>query len=178
MKKKKTIWLFMFISALTLFACVTINIYFPAEQVESIAEEIVNDIRGGDNGKGSPNDSSSLLQDTILALFSSAAWAQDVTSVSNPTIRGLKNKLKNNYNNLKTFYQKGNVKEGNNGYLSITNEKGLGLKDKRNLKNLVNAENSLRKQLYQEVAKAVKTDLSQLDKIAKIFAEKWKESAP
>ncbi len=29
-----------------LFACVTINIYFPAEKVESVAGDIVNDIRG------------------------------------------------------------------------------------------------------------------------------------
>ncbi|UCH19598.1 MAG: hypothetical protein JSU83_13535 [Deltaproteobacteria bacterium] len=36
----------VFFSILLIFACVTINIYFPAEKVESVAGEIVEDIRG------------------------------------------------------------------------------------------------------------------------------------
>ena len=47
MKKKQTLlWTAAAVASLTLFACVTINIYFPAEKVESVAEDIVNDIRG------------------------------------------------------------------------------------------------------------------------------------
>ncbi len=41
------------------FACVTINIYFPAEKVESIAGEIVNDIRGQDKEKPVQKDKTS-----------------------------------------------------------------------------------------------------------------------
>ena len=39
-------WMAMVFAMIALFACVTINIYFPAEKVESVAGEIVNDIRG------------------------------------------------------------------------------------------------------------------------------------
>ena len=45
-KKQKLLWTAAMVVAFTLFACVTINIYFPAEKVESAAEDIVNDIRG------------------------------------------------------------------------------------------------------------------------------------
>jgi hypothetical protein len=36
----------LLIFTLMVFACVTINIYFPAEKVESVAGEIVDEIRG------------------------------------------------------------------------------------------------------------------------------------
>ena len=43
---RKFLWSIVLCVMLYTFACVTVNIYFPAEQVESIAGEIVNDIRG------------------------------------------------------------------------------------------------------------------------------------
>ena len=43
---QKFLWPTVLFVMLYAFACVTVNIYFPAEQVESIAGEIVNDIRG------------------------------------------------------------------------------------------------------------------------------------
>ena len=43
---KRTMWVATVLCSFLLFACVTINIYFPAEKVESVAGEIVNDIRG------------------------------------------------------------------------------------------------------------------------------------
>ena len=43
---QKPMWMAMMFAMVALFACVTINIYFPAEKVESVAGDIVNDIRG------------------------------------------------------------------------------------------------------------------------------------
>ncbi len=57
-------------------------------------------------------------------------------------------------------------------------DKDLNLKEKRDLKNLVEAENKDRKRLYAEVAKALDIDPSQTEKVAKIFADKWQESVP
>jgi uncharacterized protein YdbL (DUF1318 family) len=68
------------------------------------------------------------------------------------------------------------LKEGNDGYLSVGTTQGLGLKQKRDLKNLVSAENADRKKLYAEVAKALKIDSSQIKKVAEIFAKEWKKS--
>jgi uncharacterized protein YdbL (DUF1318 family) len=166
-------------SVLAIFACVTINIYFPAEQVESVAGEIVDEIRGkeGEPGEksGTPDDRSQLLK-TFLALSRSVAWAEEIITVSNPTIRALKERMKDRFTKMKPLFQSGALKEGDDGYVVTGNTEGLGLKDKRDLNNLVDAENQDRKSLYQEVAKAMKIDPGQIDKIAEIFAEEWKKS--
>ena len=177
--QRKTLWIPVLFCTLLLFACVTINIYFPAEKVESVAGEIVKDIRGQEGGtedKSLKNQKDSLFRQTILAFFVPVAHAEDVVTVSNPTIRALKQKMKARFSQMKPFYQKGMLKEGGNGYVSIQSTGGLGLRDKRNLKALVDAENRDRKSLYVEVAKAMKIDPSQTGKIAGIFAKEWQES--
>lgn len=176
---RKPLWAALFCSVLFLFACVTINIYFPAEKVESVAGEIVNEIRGGESSGDNDtqkNGQSSLLRQILLALAPATAWAEDVTTVSNPTIRALKDKMKARFAQMKPFYQKGMLSEGANGYVSLGNTQGLGLKEKRDLKNLVDAENIDRQTLYSEVAKALKIDPSQIGKVAEIFAKEWQKS--
>ena len=159
-------------------ACVTINIYFPAEKVESMAGEIVDDIRSNETGEQEEplsNEQSSLLRKTLRALSCSYAWAEGATSVSNPTIRALKGQMKSRYAQLKPYYQKGMLTEGDNGYLSQGNTQGLGLKKKRDLKTLVDAENKDRKRLYNEVAKALEIESSQVSRVAEIFAKEWQK---
>ena len=181
-KHVKPTWVIIACMAIFIFACVTINIYFPAEKVESVAGDIVNDIRGprsGEEEKPQGSDQSSLLQKTLLALSPAPAWAQEVTTVSNPTIRALKKRMRSRYNQMKPYYKKGTLKEGNNGYVSLGKTGGLGLKEKRDLKALVDAENKDRKTLYVEVAKALKVhpiDAAQINKVAEIFAKEWQKS--
>ena len=162
-----------------IFACVTINIYFPAEKVESVAGKIVHDIRGEKEEKETKpkGDKQSALTILIARILTpSAAYAQDVVDVSNPTIRGLKEKMKARYGIMKSYYQNGNLKEGNGGYVGIVKTDGLGLKQKRDIKALVDAENNDRRQLYQEVAKAMNIDPSQMNQVAEIFAKEWQKS--
>ncbi|MBW2120066.1 MAG: DUF1318 domain-containing protein [Deltaproteobacteria bacterium] len=176
---RKTLWIPTLFCTLLIFACVTINIYFPAEKVESVAGEIVNDIRGQEGGakdKSLKNQKDSLFRQTIMAFFSPVAHAEEVVTVSNPTIRALKQKMKARFGRMKPFYKKGMLKEGGNGYVSLGSTGGLGLKDKRNLKALVGAENRDRKSLYAEVGKALKIDPGQTGKIAGIFAKEWQKS--
>ncbi len=163
---------------LFVFACVTINIYFPAEKVESVAGEIVEDIRGpAANPRETPSgDQSFLLRRTLAALFAVPAWAEEATTVSNPTIRALKESMRNRYASMKPYYQKGFLDEGDNGLVSLKEAQGLGLKEQRDLKNLVSAENKDRQALYREVAAALKIDPSQVDRIAEIFAKEWQKS--
>jgi hypothetical protein len=160
------------------FACVTVNIYFPAEKVESVAGEIVTDIRGGEtmeeDGAGQSKETS-FLQKTFFSLVGSVAWAEEVTTVSNATIRGLKEQMKSRYAQMKPFYGKGAVNEDDNGYVSLGNVEGLNLKDRRQLKNLVDAENKDRGKLYLEVAKALDIDPSQVNRVAEIFAKEWQK---
>ena len=76
---------------------------------------------------------------------------------------------------MKAFYQQGILNEGSDGYLSVGDTGGLNLKEKRDLKGLVDAENSDRKTLYAEVAKALNIDPGQIDKVAEIFAKEWQK---
>lgn len=158
-----------------LYACVTVNIYFPAEKVESVAGEIVRDVRGVKETP-SKEDKKSQWGHRLLALLDSSAWAQDVTAVSNPTIRALKDKLKSNYQKMQPFYQKGMIREGNDGYVSAIQTEGLSLKEKRDLNSLIEAENQDRRQLYAEVARALNIDPGQAGKVAEIFAKEWQKS--
>ncbi len=165
-------------AVLTAFACVTINIYFPAEKVESVAGKIVDEIRGPDSGgseKTPGKDQKSMLHQIRLALLPSVAWAEEVTTVENATIRALKARMKERFAQTKPFYQKGVLKEGDDGYVSLA-AAGLGLKEKRDLTALVEAENRDRLTLYQEVAGALKIDPSQVSRVAQVFAKEWQKS--
>jgi hypothetical protein len=174
---QKPMCMAMVFAMITLFACVTINIYFPAEKVESVAGEIVDDIRGKkpDQKGGQSKNDGAFLPEIRIVLSLSSAWAEDVTTVSNATIRALKDKMKARFQALKPYYQKGALNEGGNGYLSVADTGGLNLKEKRDLNGLVDAENSNRKTLYSEVAKALKIDPGQIDRIAGIFAKEWQK---
>ena len=168
---KRSFGIIFLCAVISILACVTINIYFPAEQVESVAGEIVDDIRG----RESTGDQESMLKTIRLVLSSNIAWAQDVTDVSNPTIRALKEQMKERYSQMKSYYDKGMLKEGDDGYVAVEDNSSLNLKEKRDLNNLVNAENKDREILYAEVAKALKIDGSQISKVAEIFAKEWQK---
>lgn len=174
---RKIFWITTSFVSLFIFACVTINIYFPAEKVESVAGEIVNEIRGQGGGENEDllKDKNSSLRETLLALTCPIAWAGEVTTVSNPTIRALKQRMKNRYAQMKPYYQKGILKEGDDGYVSPGSTGGLSIKEKRDLKRLIAAENKDREELYAEIARALNIDPSQINKVAEIFAREWQK---
>lgn len=160
-------------------ACVTINIYFPAEKVESVAGEIVQDIRGKKPDVDTQPDKdkqSGLAGKRLFAWGPSTAWAADVTEVSNPTIRALKDSMKARYAQIKPYYQQGILTEGNDGFVSIAKTDGLNLKQQRDLKGLVEAENNDRRQLYDAVAKALNIDPGQINRVSEIFAKEWQKT--
>ncbi len=178
---RKTMGIAAALGTLMVFACVTINIYFPAEKVKSVAGEIVKDIRGQEEGKGTPapeQQKDSLLRRTLLAFSGGVAWAEEVTTVSNPTIRALKARMKARFGRMRPYFQKGILREGDDGYVSVGDTGGLGLRERRNVKSLVAAENEDRRSLYAEVARALKIDPGQVDKVATIFAREWQKSVP
>jgi hypothetical protein len=173
----RRVWVILLV--LSLFACVTINIYFPAEKVESVASEIVQDIRGGQPGnKASTEDTPQSAIFDFRQIFGAAsvAWAQDAVNVSNPAIRALKAQMKQRYGQLKPFYANGSLVEKDDGYVAEGNVDPLGLKERRTLKGLIDAENRDRAKLYQEVAAALSIDPSQTSRIGEIFSAEWKKS--
>ena len=169
------------LSFLFLFSCLTINIYFPEAEIQKTADEIVKEIRKSEEEKREEKKNVSgvgkaqeILSDrgNSFSLIP-AAYAQEEVDVSTPKIRALKQSLKERFPKLRPFFNKGNVGETNDGFIRIRDESGLNLKEKALLRNLVKDENNDRRNLYSEVAKALDVDPSQINRVRKIFAERW-----
>ncbi len=170
MRKAKLLWV---MATLLLYACVTVNIYFPAQEVRKKAKEIVNEIRSEKTNQQQNIPPQSLFFRIIIP----KAYASDVLNTTNATINAIKQRMKARYTQMKPFYQNGYLGETLNGFVKIYKQP-TSLRDRLKLKKLVNAENSDRNLLYKEVAKALHIPSSQIDRVKKIFAKQWQDTAP
>ena len=173
-------WIFAVVVLLGITACVTVNIYFPAAEVEKAAERIVDDVYGQENGNGETQNGTSNTSSWkrfVAWLGPASAWAEDATSVSNAAIRGLKQTIARHHQELKPYYDKGAVGITRDGYLEVRDTSGLNLGQVAKLRKLVNDDNEARRQLYREVAAALDLDASQVSKIEDIFAKQWRGKA-
>ena len=179
---------FSFLAVLALIAgCVTVNVYFPAAQVEKTAEKIVDEIyqEKKEPPKQEPTEKprSSNDGDTIRGIVRHArfgpapAFAEEATTVSNAAIRGLKEQIGQRHQELLPFYPQGQVGITRDGFLEIRDTSGLGLPQVAALKKLVGADNAARRQLYEEVAKALNLKPEQVPQIRQIFAKQWRDKA-
>jgi uncharacterized protein YdbL (DUF1318 family) len=179
---------FSVLAVLALVAgCVTVNIYFPAAQVEKTASTIVDEVyqEKKEPPKQEPTEKprSSNDEDTVrgivrLARFGPApAFAEEAATVSNAAIRGLKEQIGGRHTELMPYYQQGQVGITRDGFLEVRGTGGLGLPQVAALKRLVDADNAARRQLYEEVAKALNLKPEQVSQIRKVFAKQWRDKA-
>lgn len=179
---------FSVLAVLALIAgCVTVNVYFPAAQVEKTAEKIVDEVYQEKKGPPtqeptekprSSNDGDALRGIVRLARFGPApAFAEEATSVSNAAIRGLKEQIGQRHQELLPFYQQGQVGITRDGFLEVRGTSGLGLPQVAALKRLVDADNTARRQLYEEVAKALNLKPEQVSQVRTVFAKQWRDKA-
>ena len=179
---------FSVLAVLALIAgCVTVNVYFPAAQVEKTAEKIVDEIyqekkeppkQEPTEKPRSSNDGDTIRGIVRLARFGPApAFAEEATTVSNAAIRGLKEQIGQRHQELLPFYQQGQVGITRDGFLEVRDTSGLGLPQVAALKKLVGADNAARRQLYEEVAKALNLKPEQVSQIRQIFAKQWRDKA-
>jgi uncharacterized protein YdbL (DUF1318 family) len=179
MKLKSLKFASISLSFLFLVSCLTINIYFPEAEIRKDAEEIVREIRKSEEEKkedkknvSGVGEAQKILSDRENSFsLVPAAYAQE--EVTNPKIRALKQSLSERFPKLRPFFDKGNVGETNDGFIKIRDESGLNLKEKALLRNLVKDENNDRRNFYAEYAKAKEIDPSQVNRVRKIFAERW-----
>lgn len=173
----------IFFAAFFYSACVTVNIYFPAAAVERAADQIVKETWGGpgEAPRTSPQPQSNnpaAPSQKISFGFINAAHAQEADiNVSNPAIRALKDSIKQRSEAIKPYMDRGNVGIGQDGLLSVRNNDGLSLKERADVKQLVDAENRDREALYAEIAKANNIAKESIPKIKSIFAKSWIDQA-
>jgi uncharacterized protein YdbL (DUF1318 family) len=160
-------------------SCVTVNIYFPAAEVQKAADKIVDDVRQEE--KAPPKPSSFLYEQfqglLALGLGASTAHAQVNVDISTPAIRALKASMQSRFPQLKPFYDKGAVGENNKGFIEAREATGLNLQEQARLNQLIDQENKDRTSLYREIMSANKFGPESLPQIQKIFANSWRGGA-
>ncbi|MDD5761692.1 MAG: DUF1318 domain-containing protein [bacterium] len=167
--------------------CVTVNIYFPAAQVEKTAEKIVDEVyqekmepptQAPAEKPRSSNDGDEFRGIVRLVRLGPApAFAEEATTVSNAAIRGLKEQIGQRHRELLPFYQQGQAGINRDGFLDVRGTSGLALPQVAALKRRVDADNAARRQLYEEVAKALNLKPEQVSQVRKIFAKQWRDKA-
>ena len=167
-------------------ACVTVNIYFPAAKVEKTAEKIVDEVYQEKKETPPPDKEKprSSLERGIFGVLArlaclgpAPAYAEEATSVSNAAIRALKDQIGQRHQELLPYYQQGQVGINKDGYLETRGTAGLALPQVAALKRVVDADNAARRQLYEEVARALSLKPEQVSQVQQIFAKQWRDKA-
>jgi len=155
----------------------TVNVNFPAGEVQKAADKVVGDIRGKETNQDTAPEGKPQSFKKIFIFAIPVAYAEVNVDVSTPPIRKLKKSMKERFPDLEPFYNKGAIGEGNEGLVDIRDIEGLDLKERAKAKKLVNEENGDREALYREIAKANKFGEETIPDIKKIFANSWREDA-
>lgn len=158
---------------LAIAGCVTINIYFPAEEVKSAADQIVGEVWGTEKPATTEGPRSSLLSDLVGP---SNAHAQTDINVSTPRIQAIKQSLKTRAGEVKRELSRGAIGIGRDGYLKVRSEAVPDLAEQAKVRSIVAAENEDRRRLYEEIAKANGFP-DKVREVQGIFAASWREQA-
>lgn len=170
-------------ACLTLAACVTINVYFPAAAAERAADRIIEDIWGPDKAaKPEGKEQSSIGRPAGQAMVAAlrgvldfvipAAHAQADIDISSPAIRALTASMKARAADLDPFFGSGAIGLTADGQLEIRDANSVPLADRNRLRKLVGDDNADRNALYREIATANGHPEWEAD-IRGTFAERW-----
>ncbi len=176
---KKLIHSLLTLPLLVIAACVTINIYFPAEELRGAADKIVEEVWGERNLPQDPatqppaEDRGSFLH--WLSGPTTAYAAQDI-NITTPEIRAVKETMKQRSERLFPYLDSGHIGIGADGLLKVRTTDGLGLRTRAEVSRLVNEENADRQRLYTEIARANGFP-DRAGEVQEIFAASWRDNA-
>jgi uncharacterized protein YdbL (DUF1318 family) len=177
---------FFLVTIMTLTACVTINVYFPASQAERAAERIVDEILGEPVNKPAESTDKGafiitrepgyLVASVSRLLISDAQAAAPDFSVNTPEIRRLQAGMTQRHGKLEAFYNSGAIGFDASGLVSWRDQNAVSIKERGALNGLLKAENSDRNSLYRAIADANGHPEWEKD-VRSVFAKKWIEKA-
>jgi uncharacterized protein YdbL (DUF1318 family) len=173
-------------------ACVTINVYFPAEAAEKAADRIILDVYGkkpsqapGETPQGEPVQPQSMRGAAgrpALALLGVLDWlvtpaqaAADL-SINTPAIRQLTASMEARHRKLAPYYDSGAVGMTRDGEITVRDQKLVPLPERNTVRNLVAEENRDRGALYAEMARA-NGHPEWESEIRATFARRWVDNA-
>lgn len=171
-------------------ACVTINVYFPAEAAEKAADRIILDVYGStpaqtpppqpaepqpQSRRESPAIATSALAAVLDWLVSPAQAGADL-SVNTPAIRQLTASMEARHRSLAPYYDSGAVGMTRDGQIDLRDQKLVPLAERNMVRNLVAEENRDRSALYAEMARA-NGHPEWEGEIRATFARRWVDNA-
>jgi uncharacterized protein YdbL (DUF1318 family) len=173
---KKLLRISSLLTAVAFVSCVTINIYFPAEEVRGAADKIVNEVWGDRTEPPAAQPEPKEEPSSFLRFgLSSAHAAQDI-NVSTPEIRAIRESMKQRAASLFPYLDGGQIGVSQNGLLKVRTTDGLDLRVRSEVNRLVAAENVDRLRLYSEIARA-NGFADKTDEVQAVFAESWRDQA-
>lgn len=176
---KRGTWL---VALIALFSCVTVNIYFPAAAAEKAADQIIEDIWNA-APKEAPKaekpqarvegQAARELLLGILTTLTADAHAQNVNfNASSPEVEQIKARMANRFGQLQPFLDSGAVGLTADGLIAVRDANAAPIAERGKMNQLVSAENTDRKALYQAIANA-NNQPGWAAQIQSTFAERW-----
>jgi uncharacterized protein YdbL (DUF1318 family) len=169
--------------AVTLAACVTINVYFPAAAAEKAADRIIDEVWGEGSGRKEPPAKQGRLDRALartlraaLDVVIPAAAAQANLDISTPAVSRLRSSMAARHQELAAFYAAGAVGLTDEGLVATRDATAVSLAQRPKLNQLVAAENRDRNALYRAIAEANGHPEWEPD-IRGTFARRWIERA-
>ena len=178
---RKLIAASIFTLAGVLAACVTINVYFPAAEVNAAAQQFIEDVISGAPTKADQtvekpvptNNPGSMLLDLLVP----SAYAQADIAVQTPQIRAIQSRMKERFDSsLAGYLGSGAIGLGNDGYVAVRDAASVPLQQRAALNQAVADENRDRKAVYSEIASA-NGNAAWEDRIRTSFAKQWQQQA-
>lgn len=176
-------WSLALLGLMVLSACVTINVYFPAAEVQEAAREFVEKVIGDEapaNGDVpmSKAETGAGMGARVLSFFIGSAQAQtpDV-NLKTPAIQAIQARMAQRFQSqLAAHFDSGALGFGRDGLIVVRDAGVLGLKDRAAVNQAVAEDNRDRAAVYREIA--VANGQPQWEQqIRETFARQWVSSA-
>ncbi|MFU8877534.1 MAG: YdbL family protein [Wenzhouxiangellaceae bacterium] len=171
-------------SAIAVAACVTINVYFPEAAAERAADRFIQDVIGGEVARNGEEVSlrtvpkridpvGAVLDFLIPSAHAQAqAQAQNI-DIESPQINAIKQRMAERHSqHLSGWFASGAIGLGNDGLVEIRDRSAVALAERRNLEQVVSADNADRNAVYREIAVA-NGQPEWEDRIRQTFAQRW-----
>ncbi len=166
---------------LTLAACVTVNVYFPASATEKAADRIIDDIWGPkdepvkpapSSSYGNPGNPKNLFVAALDFVLPKAEAAEPNVDISSPEIQRLTASMETRHATLLPHLSSGAIGLTADGQMAPRDPNLIPLAERNKVRGLVADENADRIALYRQIAAANGNPQWEAE-IRKVFSERW-----
>lgn len=165
------------VAVLSVTACVTINVYFPAAAAEKAADRIIDDVWNIPKDAAPATTPVSALPLRLMVavgdfILPPAQAQQPNIDITSPEVKRVMASIEGRFGSLKPLLDSGAVGLTGDGLVTLRDANAVPLSQRNAAKTLVADENNDRKALYREIA--VANGQPQWEgQIRSVFAQRW-----